>query len=188
MVLTDRPTGVLTDEPVEIADVKVSARIDADLHEFDALIARLISQAREVAEHETGRCLAQRTWRVELDGWPDRVDLAGAPVQSLTAVQYWDGTEWQTLPTGAFRLLEMADRRASIVRSAAATLPPLPADVGPRVRLDYLAGFDPVPEAARGWIIAQCVHWLEHPEAATERTLSPSPFLAGLLDPIRTWT
>lgn len=99
-------TNEIQGELVSIAEVKLAARIDADIDAYDALIPTLIASACEVAEHQTER---------------------------------------------------------------------------------KLADLKPLPQSVRLWIIAQCVHWIQNPEAATIRQLCPSPFLAGLLDPIKTW-
>lgn len=47
-----------------------------------------------------------------------------------------------------------------------------------------------MPEPVKAWCAAQVAHWIANPEASTARTLSPSPFLNGLLDPYRSfaWT
>lgn len=184
MILTDSQLTGPASEPVTLADVKASARIDGA--EFDGTIDRLIVSAREMAEHETGRCLLAQTWRVELDDWPDRVELSASPVSALSSVEYWDGSAWTPL-AGAYRLVQGQNQRAAAVKLAGAALPTLPDDIGPRVRLDYSAGYAVAPSGACDWIIAQCVYWIANPQAANDRAQIAAPFLAGLLDPIRTW-
>lgn len=47
-----------------------------------------------------------------------------------------------------------------------------------------------MPDSVAMWVSAQVKFWIDNPNAANEKTLDPSPFLAGLLDPYRTynWT
>lgn len=49
---------------------------------------------------------------------------------------------------------------------------------------------EPMPEPVKAFIAAQCAYWIDHPAAATEKQMMPSPFHAGLLDPYRrfAWT
>jgi len=54
--------------------------------------------------------------------------------------------------------------------------------------VDYLTVA--MPAAVQQWVCAQVSYWIDNPAAASERKSDPSPFLAGLLDPYRTynWT
>ena len=47
-----------------------------------------------------------------------------------------------------------------------------------------------MPESVKHWLCAHVKYWLDAPDAAGEREMVKSPFLAGLLDPYRTfnWT
>lgn len=51
--------------------------------------------------------------------------------------------------------------------------------------VDYTV--EAMPEAVQQWCAANVSYWINHPEAASERRADPSPFLAGLLDPYRTY-
>lgn len=45
-----------------------------------------------------------------------------------------------------------------------------------------------MPAAVQQWACAQVSYWIDNPGAASDRTMDPSPFLARLLDPYRTYT
>ena len=47
-----------------------------------------------------------------------------------------------------------------------------------------------MPESVVQWVCCNVSYWINNPDAATTRKADPSPFLAGLLDPYRTfnWT
>jgi uncharacterized phiE125 gp8 family phage protein len=104
-------------EPVDVADLKMQERIDADITAEDGLLETFVVAAREAVERYTGRALITQTWRasrdaIELSGpglptplsgitvptWPYGtttpyltavpIDLPRNPVQSITSVQY----------------------------------------------------------------------------------------------------
>jgi len=109
-MIRSTPTLIIppVNEPVTLDDIKVYARIDSS--DEDALIATLISSAREAAEKHMRRALMTQTWRLTVDlpcdGWgnalpagtynlpisvlsgdlPDEFDLPYAPLQSITSV------------------------------------------------------------------------------------------------------
>lgn len=47
-----------------------------------------------------------------------------------------------------------------------------------------------MPEAVQQWVCANVSYWINNSDAASDKRADPSPFLAGLLDPYRTfnWT
>ncbi len=49
--------------------------------------------------------------------------------------------------------------------------------------VDYLTVA--MPESVQQWCAAIVAHWINNPDAASDKTLVPSPFLGGLLDPYR---
>lgn len=44
-----------------------------------------------------------------------------------------------------------------------------------------------LPTPVLHWICAQVAHWINNPEAASEKDLKRNPFLDRLLDPYRSW-
>lgn len=44
-----------------------------------------------------------------------------------------------------------------------------------------------MPDAVKAWVAATVYYWINNPSAGTEK-MTPSPFLAGLLDPYRSYT
>jgi uncharacterized phiE125 gp8 family phage protein len=187
MKLTDTLLAAPTAEPVTLAEVKVSARIDADITAFDLLIPMYITTAREQAEHETERCLMPQTWRAELDGWDWEVTLKASPFIELADIEYHDGTGWVLAAANLYEPLLSMDGKVVLARTNEPA-PALAAKAGARVRVTYSAGYGTaLPKSAKQWIIAQASHWVNYPEAANERALIVSPFLGRLLDPLRTW-
>lgn len=179
-IITTAPTA----EPVTLAEVKAGLRIDADITAFDTDLTMLIQSARELAEHETGRSLMSQTITLELDDWSDVLEINRAPVQSVSAIQYWDGASFQTFPSTGYSLYQ--DGLLWKVEPTA-YWPVLGDRVGPRVKVVFVAGYQSaalVPATVKRWMIAQIGAWFRAPEA-TGSKLELSPLLAGLLDPVR---
>lgn len=167
------------EEPVTLTEVKTAARIDGS--EFDLLLPGNIAAARRVAEHRSGRFLAPRTVRAELDDWPDE-RMAIVPFDTVT-VTYWNGSTWATLAADQYEAVALSNGM-HVCPAYGVTWPTLPEKPGARVRIDAVIPPDTADEAAITFIIAQAVHWTQNPGAASDRKLEASPFLTHLLDAI----
>lgn len=56
---------------------------------------------------------------------------------------------------------------------------------GNETGVDYQV--EDMPEPVQQWVAANVSYWINNPDAATDKKSDPSPFLAGLLDPFRTY-
>ena len=87
-------------EPVSVAEAKVHLRVDHT--DDDALIAALISAAREWVESATRRSLITQTWRYRLSELPscDYIELPRPPLLAVSSFVYVDSagsnTTWST--------------------------------------------------------------------------------------------
>lgn len=81
-----------TFEPVSLAEAKKHLEIAEDDASHDAHIMRLIADARELVEHDTGIVLASGTYTLTLDDFPsdDEIYLPVRPVSSITSIVYTD--------------------------------------------------------------------------------------------------
>lgn len=52
----------------------------------------------------------------------------------------------------------------------------------------YLDDAVALPTPVLHWVCAQVAHWINNPEAASEKDLKRNPFLDRLLDPYRSWS
>jgi len=176
-------------EPLDLATAKLWARID-DVT-FDPILPMMIAAARQNAEHELGAKLINQTWRLTLTDWPASTDLIPLfPVSDL-AITYWDGATWATLSPLAYTFMRNGYGVSVATSVGGAFISPAPL-VGPRIRMDFVVGYGVdqtfVPQAIRQWMAAHLALWIRSPEAATERyAVVANPFLAGLLDPFRTF-
>jgi len=93
-------------EPVSLSDAKAHLAVTHSAD--DALIGSLIKAARRHVEHITGLRLIAQTWEAVFDTFPDGpLQLAGWPLQSVTAVEYLDENEAaQTLVSSAYVVAE----------------------------------------------------------------------------------
>lgn len=90
------------------------------------------------------------------------------PVPETALIKAWariDGTEFDAvLPTMIASAMAVASHETGV---------------------DY--AIEAMPEAVQHWCAATVSYWVNNPAAASERRADPSPFLAGLLDPYRTY-
>lgn len=168
-------------EPVTVDHVKAAARIDGE--EFDLLLPMNITAARVVAEHQTGRILAQRVITVELDGWPDEA-IAVTPVSSVV-VTYYTGSAWATLATTVYEFIPESSGFRLALKSGQ-SWPTLPDMSGAVVKVEATTAAED-NASAQQYIIAQAVYWTCSPGAAGDKKQEPSPFLSYLLDPLKVY-
>lgn len=173
-------------EPVTVAECKLNARIDADDTSLDALLSTLIKSARETAEQMLNRSLIQQTWELVLDAFPDgEIELGWPPVTGIVSVSYIDANgATQTLNPSSYAL--DSETMPGWLLPAAGTDWPTTYDTVNAVRVRFTAGYgenrDAVPESIKQWIKAHVALWVRQPEAASDRALTPVPYLDRLLD------
>lgn len=185
-------TAVAT-EPVTSAEAKLHLRVDGD--DDDTLIAALITAARQVAEHYTGRALAVQTLEMALDAFPDDdyFDLAMPPVASITHIKYTDedGVE-QTLATDQYALSTYGDsRRVSLTYDASW---PDTRCIPDAVRVRYVAGYGgdggpAVPKAVTQSILLM-VGWMYENRGDDARIQADDiqpPAAKALLGTVKLW-
>lgn len=131
------PTAPPAAEPVTLAEAKAHLRVDGN--DEDALIAALVTVAREHIERETARVLINRPYRLCLDDWPaDGVIRIGrGPVREVTGVTVYDGEGNATAVSLTDHLLDGEARPARLwLRD-----PPAPGRALNGIEIDFVAGF-----------------------------------------------
>jgi len=175
-------------EPVSIAEVKTSARIDGT--EFDTQATIAIAAMRSQAEARLARCLITQTLELILDDFPTgEIELIMPSVQEILTVKYIDaaGVE-QTLSDTTYALGE-----DSIIADLYWLYPaqdvawPATQASANAVRIQFKAGYGDaaanVPQDIRLWIIAHAVQILQSPDGYVEQKFSPLPYVDRLLHP-----
>lgn len=178
-------------EPVTVDEAKLSARVDGD--DLNDLVLALITAAREQAEHITGRMYRRASVRISRRDWPAVSSVLPVNGAASCAIQYWDGSDWQTLSPSLYLFAPGGVSDCGTVLAPAPgqawpTLGELP--IGPLVKIDLTAGpATPavVPAQVKLYIKAQVAAWLNSPEALAGKDLVASPLMERLLDAERLW-
>lgn len=169
-------------EPISLAEAKEHLRVEHG--DDDTIIARLISVAVATvdARGELGRAMVSQTWAQTGYGWRDRVELTMTPVQSLSAVKYFDTDNVeQTATLSDFRLIGTALN--SYVEPVGSW--PQTFDRPDALKLEYVAGWgdsaSDVPESLRNALLMLVGHWYENREAYADRPPTAVPMGAMAL-------
>lgn len=94
-----------TSEPLTLQQVRDHLRIIGT--DEDDYLTELIAAARAEFEELTGRQIMEATWEFTLSGFREYVALPIAPIQEITAIQYYDTLNIATpllVPNAYFRM------------------------------------------------------------------------------------
>lgn len=185
------PVVSTSTEPVTLAEAKLAARLNLAETELDPVVLGYISTARQIAEHETGRCFVRQTKRYTFSDWPAADHVMHVHSASAVAIQHWDGAAWQALAVEAFGWGEV-DLGTGIAPAVGSSWPTLGAvAIGPRVRVDITAGSATptvdAPPCVKTFICACVSWWVDNPDEGAAASLQEAPRLMRLLDPVRLW-
>lgn len=145
----------------------------------DALIADLITAAREYCEDITRRALAKQTIEVYLDKFPSArdIELPRPPLVSVTSVKYKDSAGIETTMTADADYLVDADSEPGrIVLPYGKSWPSFtPYPVNPVV-IQYEAGYTTLPKYLKTAMLLHIGYFYNHrdavePDDATERAI-----------------
>ncbi len=183
-------TGNPAAEPVTLAEAKAHLRVDSS--DEDALIAAMISAAREAAEHETGRTFVSTPWRLTLDQFPTSIALPMPRVTAVTQIHYVDGDGiTQALNPAGYQLIADSEYEAWIEPAYGYSWPAVRAQAE-AVRVTYIAGWSnaaAVPQAIKQWMLLAIGDMYASREATVIGTIAERlSFVDRLLDPYRVWS
>ena len=155
-------TTAPTKEPITLAEARHHLNLGHELD--DPILAQYIGAAREAAESFTRRSFAQQTLTLTLDCFPEEIVLPRPPVQSVTSIKYidTDGAE-QTLATSVYQFDGSAEAMPRI-REAYGQSWPNTRDQMAAVTIEYVAGYEKTPEAARQALLLMIGSFYEHRE------------------------
>ena len=149
-------------EPLSLTDAKNFLRVEHDAD--DAIIAALVSAARNHVEALTRNALIAQTWRLVLDRWPDggRITPRIGPLRALAAVRVFSGSgEASTIDPETF----VIDRAAGVIAAPGWSLP-APGRGVAGIELDIEVGFgevsSDVPQILLQAIRMLVAHWYEN--------------------------
>lgn len=178
-------------EPVTLAEAKVHCRIDVD--DDDALVASLISTAREHLE-QTSRprvAMTAQRWLYVADEWPTSgtIELRPYPLLSVAEVRYTDadGAE-TTIASTEYQVdtLSTPGRLHMLNGWPSATLAPLNG-----LQIEFTAGYGEdvlsPPMALRQAVLLLVGHWYENRELALTTGAIPKELPFAVRTLFRPW-
>lgn len=149
-------------EPLSLVDAKNFLRVEHDAD--DAIIAALVSAARNHVEALTRSALIAQTWRLVLDWWPEdgRIKPRIGPLRSLVAARVFNAANASsTIEPETF----VTDRAAGVIAAPGWSLP-LPGRGVAGIELDIEVGFGEVaadvPPVLLQAIRTLVAHWYEN--------------------------
>ena len=177
-------------EPVSTAEAKLHVRVTSSTD--DALIARLITAARQMAENELRRAILPQTWELTLDKFPDAIKLAYPPLIGVTTVKYLEPVAGVSTTLNALSYTVDGKSEPGWIVPAYGYAWPDTYDAINGVTVTYTAGWATaadVPAAIKAWIMLHIGHLYENREATMPGvSILPLPFISALLDPYRVVT
>lgn len=119
-------------EPITLAQAKNYLKVDFD--EDDNLITSLIISARIRLEKYAGVAMSARTLQVV--AYVDEfIELPYAPLNNITAVEYWDGSGWVAMGLGDYYILGTTYKKIYMV-----------ANNRMEYRFTYTCGYTSIPQ------------------------------------------
>lgn len=167
---------------VSLTDARNAARINGT--DSDADIEIQVRAITADAEHETGRAIINRTYRVTLDAFPDAIRLPVSPVVSVASVKYLDldGVELTLDP--ADYIVDMVSEPGYVVPAPGVTWPCTQDRIN-AVNVVAVCGYGPddmtTPPAFKGYILAKVQEYFA-PAGTPE-----SPYLCRMLDSLKVY-
>lgn len=175
-------------EPVSVELARLQCRRGAEL---DGLLEVYIPAARELGEHITNRAFITQDWRLDLDRWPDDIDvkLWRPPHQQVLSVEYVDPDgNLQTLASTAY-VLKAKPLPGWLLPAVNTTWPSIAA-VADAVRITLRTGYgdaaSDVPAGIRLWMLQRIAAAVENPAALDvggRVAMLPDRFVDSALDP-----
>lgn len=84
-------------EPITLSELKTYLRIPNANTSDDTHLTELITAGRIKFEKAAWRSVVPKFYRLTVSEFESPLELPYPPIDDVTLVQYWDGSEWQTL-------------------------------------------------------------------------------------------
>lgn len=168
-----------TSAVVTASDFKAHARIYHS--EDDAYIATLILSATQVIEHETRRALINRSFTLQLEGFPadGEIILPRSPLSTVSSVTYTDAAgATQTLSASDYNTYSV-NGVGRVVLKSTASWPTTQGNGALDVSVTFTAGYGAssasVPAALRHAVLLQATHMYDNRTAVAPAQLYEIP-------------
>jgi uncharacterized phiE125 gp8 family phage protein len=176
-------------EPVTLAEAKLHLRVDNATE--DALIAALITAAREHAEHVTERAFITQTWELALDAFPcAEIRLPKPALLSIVSVKYDDAAAVEQTLGGSAYTIDTHAQPGWLLPAYNTTWPTTLAAAN-ALRIRYTAGYgaaaSAVPAGIKAWMLLRLGNLYRNREELVDGRMVQPSFVDRLLDPYRVW-
>ncbi|MBL4757488.1 MAG: phage head-tail connector protein [Rhizobiales bacterium] len=176
-------------QPVSLIEAK--AHMNVDFGDDDALITAMIESATALFDGWNGilnRALITQTWEQKFPCFNDAIRLAIDPVQSVTTIKYYDGSNVEQTLSGAVYALFADEVGGFITLNVDQSWPGIYSRID-AVTVTYNAGYgaaSAVPAPIRQAILMLVGHYYENRETASGMSFEELPFsVAALIKPFR---
>jgi uncharacterized phiE125 gp8 family phage protein len=162
-------------EPLTLAEAKAQCRVDID--EDNALLATLISVARDTCERIAWRAFLTQTIELWLDAWPasNSIALPRPPLQSVTKVEYYDTADAKSTLAGTVYSVDAISEPGRLWLKHDQAWPTTALREHNAVCVTYVAGWTnpvDVPQSVRQAMLLLIGHWYENRESVLVGTVS----------------
>lgn len=167
-----------TDLPLHIEVVKEHLAIDDS--DRDALIAQMLMSAVSYVDGlgVLGKAMLTQTWGQWFPESPSEAVLRMLPVQSISAVKYYDTDGvLQTATLADFELQKAGEW--TIVKPVTGKTWPSTDSREAAIKIEYVAGYgdaNDVPDVIKQALLMLVSHWFENRESTTDMRLAQTPY------------
>lgn len=165
--------------PISLAEAKAQMRVEGS--DDDTIIQRLIDAAVAFVDVQgvLGFAMITQTWGEWVGQSPGTVMLSLGPVQSVSAIKYYDtdGT-LQTATLSDFNVFGTPNRITISPKSGKAW--PTTQMRDDAIKIEYVIGYgdaaSDVPQTIRHAILMLVAHWYENRETSSEKQMQDLPY------------
>jgi len=125
-------------EPVTAAEAKAFARVDSS--DDDTLFGTLIEAARIAAQNWNQMQLVNATWLLNMDEWPDVIEVPYNPLSSVTSIKYYDSAGSQQTWSSDEYQIDTSTRPGRIMPAYGYSYPTFRSQFK-TIEVKYVAGF-----------------------------------------------
>lgn len=165
--------------PISLAEAKAQMRVEGT--DDDTIIQRLIDAAVAFVDVQgaLGFAMITQTWGQWLSPNPGTVQLSLGPVQSVSAVKYYDvDGVLQTATLSDFNVFGTPNRITVSPKSGKAW--PVTQTRDDAIKIEYVIGYGAtsasVPQTVRHALMMLVAHWYENRETSSEKQMVDLPY------------
>jgi uncharacterized phiE125 gp8 family phage protein len=165
--------------PISLAEAKAQMRVEGT--DEDTVIQRLIDAAVAFVDVQgaLGFAMMTQTWGQWIGPNPSTVSLLLGPVQSVSAIKYYDtnGT-LQTATLADFNVFGTPNRITITPKTGKAW--PITQTRDDAIKIEYVVGYgdtsSSVPQTVRHALMMLVAHWYENRETSAEKSMTEVPY------------